>query len=103
MKRLIRCDTQYQALKKIRDDYNSKARRYDESAEARINREHHCVDVYVDGKLVEQRYASHNGKNPSVRVRYEYVGQGKGDYKQVKYPVSETDYTDSDPYIKVMK
>ncbi len=103
MKRLILADTQYEALRKIRDAYNDRAKEYDLNSEARINKLHHCVDIFVDGKLTEQRYPDHNGKVPGYRNRYVYVGPNRGDYKQVTYLISQTDYRSDEPYIKVMK
>lgn len=73
-----------------------------EGIDARVNKAHNCVDIFENGSLVpsEQQYVRQDGVIDSYRCRYEYVGQGKGDYIQKTYPVSEKNYTFDNPYIK---
>lgn len=73
-----------------------------EGIDARVNKAHNCVDIFENGSLVpsEQQYVRQDGVIDSYRCRYEYVGQGKGDYIQKTYPISEKNYTFDNPYIK---
>lgn len=48
----------------------------------------------------KQAYVLENGTVASCRCRYEYVGQGNGDYIQHKYPIKEKNFTENLLYIK---
>lgn len=72
---------------------------------AKVNYKHNCIDVFEESTLVpsKQVYVRQDGTVGSYRCRYEYVGPGKGDYVQKKYPIKETNYTIDEPYVKDVK
>lgn len=90
--------TKRDALKSIQNTLIS------QGSNCKINRSHNCVDVFDDnGNIIEQVYPKLSGTRPGSRVRYQYVGQGNGDFIQFTQAVNESDYDPDDTYVKYIR
>lgn len=97
MKKLITCSSRRTALNNLCS--NLKAQGID----AQVNPDHNCVDIYESSDHLvpsKQAYVLENGTIESYRCRYEYVGEGNGDYIQHIYPIKEKNFTENHPYVK---
>lgn len=97
MKRLITCASRRTALNNLCDNLKR------QGLEAKVNYDHNCVDIYESGNHLvpsKQAYVLENGTIESYRCRYEYVGEGNGDYIQRKYPIKEKNFTEDSSYVK---
>lgn len=97
MKRLITCASRRTALNNLCNNLKS------QGLDAKVNYDHNCVDIYESSDHLvpsKQAYVLENGTIESYRCRYEYVGEGKGDYIQRKYPIKEKNFTENSLYVK---
>ena len=70
--------------------------------DAQVNTDHKCVDVFENGKIIEQHYPARLPDTVRTRGKFIYVGMGNGDYvcTKIKYP--RKNYTDKQHKIKTV-
>ena len=64
------------------------------------NDETSCVDVVFNGNVVSQHYLRRDGTFKDSRVKYQYVGDGNGDYIKTLQKYDRPNYTRHKALIK---
>ena len=94
MKRLVVAGSYAGILRDIHEDLTSLG------LEARINKNHKCVDVLENGRVIEQHYPEFDKEVNSKRGKFIYVGEGNGDYVLDRTPYLKKEYKKSNHLIK---